>query len=815
MSAASISLVNFGIHSFALALLGWVIVRIVIRDALRRSHAAFLAVLFSLIGAFDIGFWPFPYAAEKAPVWTAVHQTLESNWRVVVTPSVSESPMSPIAVQAPPAWKMDDVIKAARWLYWVIAGVLLLRLLIQSCRMQWWAWRLRYLKQHEIEALPEVAPLGRLRVVESDATPCVAGWFPPVIALPASAFGSLSPQEWRWILRHEAEHLRRADTVAALIQGIIRALLWWNPFVHALIECHARATEEVCDAAALNDVQESEAYSDFLLGWAAKPSFQPACVMPIASSVPARRLKARLIALMEARGVRKRIGAFFVLACLIGVLALPMLVASLGITTAAAQEPVPAKEKADNGELITRIFRVPPEIATQARLAKEWLQQRGVAFPEGALAVANRATSQLIVKNTQTQLDKVAAVVAEASTILPQVYVSGRIIVANQFYGEHGGTLSSQQLRDVLHLVSSTKGLDLMSTPAVTMKLGTQAVMEMLYEGPPGESRKFAGTSIELEVQPKANGRVEATIKPSFGTRHGEIMLNLEDGKNVDWHSVTILGSEARAQVESGETLVAHLPVGKRCVTTLITLRALRPDGQFATGGFGEKINLMAKAQPAPDKSSANNFDAKAKEADKANAAMDANMEAKRVYLSVKVLDAKQPEDVGASFDLLMAGALGTPASGAAPPAPPMGVVKRPDLYTVQGVFTDPQFQVVIRALSQKEGMTMSTLKSASVKSGEFQDFTIPEAHDGGRVIVAPQIGADGSTLELTIRILSASATTASHALRTSITVWDGQTVVVGGLVKEDGTVNHSRLFFITAQIIDPSGKTQDKPASK
>ncbi|GEP45545.1 M56 family metallopeptidase [Brevifollis gellanilyticus] len=813
MSAASISFLNFGIHSLALALLGWVIVRFVIRDALRRSHAAFLAVLFSLIGAFDIGFWSFPYVAEKAPVWTAVHQTLESNWRVVVTPSTPESKTASEVAKAStaPAWKMDDIIQAARWLYGVVAGVLLLRLLAQSCGMQRWAWRLRYLKQQEIDALPEVVPLGRLRVVEGDATPCVAGWFPPVIALPSSAFGTLPPQQWRWILRHEAEHLRRADTAAALIQGIIRALLWWNPVVHALVECHARATEEVCDAAALDRPQESNDYSNFLLGWAAKPSFQPACVMPIASSVPARRLKARLIALMEARGVRKRIGAFFVLACLICVLALPMLVASLGITTAAAQEPAATNEKPDNGELITRVFRVPPEIATKARVAKEWLKEQGIAFPEGATAVSNRVTAQIIVRNTRTQLDKVAAVVAEASTILPQVHVTGRVIVANQFYGEHGGTLSSLQLRDVLHSVSSTKGVDLMSTPAVSMKIGTQAVMEMLYEGPPGEPRKFAGTSIELGVLPKADGRVEASIKPSFGTRHGEIMLNLEDGKNVDWPSVTILSSEARAQVQSGETVVTHLPVGKRCVTTLITLRALRPDGQFATGGFGEKINLMAKAQPAPVKSSADDFDAKAKEADKANAAMDA----KRVHLSVKVLDAKQSKDAGMPFDLLIAGALGTPASGAAPPAPPMGVVKRPDLYTVQGVFTDSQFQVVLRALSQKKGMTMSTLKSASVKSDEFQDFTIPDAHDGGRMILAPQIGADGSSIELTIRILSTTATPASHALRTSITVWDGQTVVVGGMVKEDGGINQSRLFFITPQIIDPSGEAQDKPASK
>lgn len=798
MSAASIAFLNFGIHSLVLAALGWLIVRFVIRDALRRSHAAFLAVLFSLIGAFDIGFWPFPYIVEKAPVWTAVHQTLESNWRVVVAPAVAETTVSSAVQPAAPAWEVNKIIRVARWLYWGVAGLLLLRLLMHSGRVQFWAWRLRGLTQDEIAELPEGGPITRLRVIEGDATPCAAGWLPPVIALPSSAFGKLPPHQWRWLLRHEAEHLRRADTVAALIQGVIRALLWWNPFVHALNEQHSRAIEEVCDAAALEGERDSGAYSDFLLDWAAKPALQPSCVMPIASSTPARRLKARLVALMEARGVRKRSGALFLLACVIGIIALPMLVASLGITTAAAQEPAVAAEKPDDGKLYTRVFKITPEVAAGARLAKDWLQERGVAFPEGASAVTNRVTSQLIVRNTRRQLEKVDAVVAEASVILPQAYVTGKMVVANQFYGEHGGALPPGKLQEILASLKAAPGADLLATPAVTMKLGTRATMEMIREGPPGQPHKFAGTKIEFDVQPKENGSVEASIKPAFGTDNGESLLDPGKDAEVDWSRVTIIRSEAMDELVSGETLVCHTTVGKNRITTFITLTALRPDGETAAGGFAEKISTASEAEQLQEEG-------------------DPALEHKRAHLTVKIVE------VDVSKGSLVADTLALPAwpvsnpAAASEPASQAKGIPSPSsaAYALAGVFTDPQFQVVIRALSQKKGVDMSVFPGAPVKSGQTEKIDIPNAHDGGSLILTPQISGDTSRLELGVRFASPDGAVLKRDMSIAVTIWFGHTIVLSAPLGGDDQNQRTRLIFITAQIIDVEGASKGKAGAR
>ncbi|GEP45285.1 hypothetical protein [Brevifollis gellanilyticus] len=61
----------------------------------------------------------------------------------------------------------------------------------------------------------------------------------------------------------------------------------------------------------------------------------------MAHSLPARRLKARIVALMQARGVRQRLGAAFCLCCAVLALLLPMIAASFGIARASAAD-VPA-----------------------------------------------------------------------------------------------------------------------------------------------------------------------------------------------------------------------------------------------------------------------------------------------------------------------------------------------------------------------------------------------------------------------------------------------------------------------------------------
>jgi general secretion pathway protein D len=218
---------------------------------------------------------------------------------------------------------------------------------------------------------------------------------------------------------------------------------------------------------------------------------------------------------------------------------------------------------------------------------------------------------------------------------------------------------------------------------------------------------------------------------------------------------------------------------------------------------------------------------------------------------------------------------------------------------TIRGILTNPQFQLVINALAQKQSSDTLSAPKVTTVSGQqaqirsVQEFIYPTSwaqptatSSGGGVTgggavavtpsipssfqtrevgvllnVTPEVGADGYTINLTLSPevseflgfinygspigLSSGVgnvvTTmnnieeplfSSQNLTTSVTIWDGQTVVLGGLITEQltkiddkvpflgdlplvGRLFQSKvtqrsklnlLVFVTARLIDPAG---------
>ena len=190
----------------------------------------------------------------------------------------------------------------------------------------------------------------------------------------------------------------------------------------------------------------------------------------------------------------------------------------------------------------------------------------------------------------------------------------------------------------------------------------------------------------------------------------------------------------------------------------------------------------------------------------------------------------------------------------------PTGVT--PAVFGIAGILTDPQFQVVIRALNQKKGVDLLSAPSVMARSGQrakievIREFIYPTEYDppeipnqvgggigGGSVEVFPVtpatptafetrntgvtlevdpvLGADEFTIDLNmapevvefdgfINYGSPISTSATNFLTgapeqvvitenriempvfntrkvtTQVTIWDGQTVALGGLIRED-----------------------------
>ncbi|MFZ0917354.1 MAG: type II and III secretion system protein, partial [Candidatus Udaeobacter sp.] len=237
-----------------------------------------------------------------------------------------------------------------------------------------------------------------------------------------------------------------------------------------------------------------------------------------------------------------------------------------------------------------------------------------------------------------------------------------------------------------------------------------------------------------------------------------------------------------------------------------------------------------------------------------------------------------------------------------------------PGIFGLAGVFTNPQFQVVIRALNQKKGIDLLSAPRVTTKSGQraivevIREFRYPRTYTqpqvpsissstGTTVIggattvpvvvtpttpqdwetrntgvtleVEPIVGGDATTIDLnlvpqvvefegfinygspifgigisTVGVLSQNSSVlltpnvinqpvfSTRKVTTSVSVYDGQTVVLGGLMSEDvqkvedrvpiigdipligrafrtNTEQHNKknlVIFVTAKIITPAG---------
>ena len=220
-----------------------------------------------------------------------------------------------------------------------------------------------------------------------------------------------------------------------------------------------------------------------------------------------------------------------------------------------------------------------------------------------------------------------------------------------------------------------------------------------------------------------------------------------------------------------------------------------------------------------------------------------------------------------------------------------------PAAFRLLGAFTDPQFQATVRAISQKKGVDLMSVPSVITRSGikaeinlvrelifptEFEPPEIPQNIGGGGVApvtpstptafdmrkvgitleVEPVISEDGRKVDLTLLPESTefegfidygvdinNSTSGavqivqndilqpvfrSNKLSTGVTIWDGATVVLGGVISENrstindkvpvlgdipilgrlwqGKINKverkSVLFFVTVKVVDPAGQS-------
>jgi D-alanyl-D-alanine endopeptidase (penicillin-binding protein 7) len=96
----------------------------------------------------------------------------------------------------------------------------------------------------------------RLRVVDNLASPITAGWWRPVVLVPASLISGMPPDLLEALLAHEMGHVKRFDYLVNLGQNVVETLLFYHPAVWWISGRIRAEREQIADDLAASHLGE-------------------------------------------------------------------------------------------------------------------------------------------------------------------------------------------------------------------------------------------------------------------------------------------------------------------------------------------------------------------------------------------------------------------------------------------------------------------------------------------------------------------------------------------------------------------------------
>ena len=454
-------------------------------------------------------------------------------------------------------------------------------------------------------------------------------------------------------------------------------------------------------------------------------------------------------------------------------------------------------------EMITRVYKVPPDFLTPTsggdaaaapaapadpfaakgaaaggdaggtklpgrKLAKDILMENGIPFPEGASAVFNPVTSQLVVRNTAPNIDMVESYVDSQSTRTPkQVYVTTKFVEVTQKNTDELGF-------DWL--------LGPFSIPGSSRVFGSGGTVG---NGANGSITDSSGGSADFPFSNPGSGSGTVGTNPlTSGLRTGSAAIQSD---SIDGLLSTAAAASSRAP-------------GIFALSGVLT----DPQFQMVIRGLNQKKGVDLMSAPSVT----------------TKPGVDASVEVVREFLYPTEFNPPQiPQNFGSSggaTNLLTGSSSGS--NGSFPVTP-----TTPTAFQSKNIGVSMKVNPTVGADSN----TIDLVLAPEVT--EFEGFI-----NYGSPIQSSSHDALGNpvTIVLTENRIP-QPVFSKRSISTSVTVWDGQTVAMGGLIREDvqdvedkvpllGDLPYvGRLFqskaedhfkrnlmvFVTAKLIDPSGQ--------
>jgi bla regulator protein BlaR1 len=96
----------------------------------------------------------------------------------------------------------------------------------------------------------------RLRIVDNLASPITAGWWRPVVLVPACLVAGMPPELLEALLAHELGHVKRFDYLVNLGQNVVETLLFYHPAVWWISGRIRAEREQIADDVAASHLGE-------------------------------------------------------------------------------------------------------------------------------------------------------------------------------------------------------------------------------------------------------------------------------------------------------------------------------------------------------------------------------------------------------------------------------------------------------------------------------------------------------------------------------------------------------------------------------
>lgn len=177
----------------------------------------------------------------------------------------------PIEISSPVSYAAANDVSVSWWSYlyhilqanlWLITACWLVGAFFFCLRLAGSWWYVSALKRQarvldndwsqRIKALAREFNIDRtvlLAETHCISTPAVVGYLKPVILIPVGMFSGLSTEQIESIFIHELTHIRRHDYLVNIIQSLVEALFFFNPFVWIISNIIRREREHCCDDA--------------------------------------------------------------------------------------------------------------------------------------------------------------------------------------------------------------------------------------------------------------------------------------------------------------------------------------------------------------------------------------------------------------------------------------------------------------------------------------------------------------------------------------------------------------------------------------